>query len=82
MQSRQQHNRRAKALRKEDNMTRGFLLVDQAMNTVIIPIEDEDLNDWMKYKVDMSKVHEHKTLKDLDADVRAYLRGKYVEEEF
>lgn len=63
-------------------MTRGFLLIDQSMNTVIIPMDDEDLKDWMKYKVDMSKVHEHKTLKELDLDIRAYLRNKYVEEEF
>ena len=56
-------------------------MIDQQMNTTIIPVDDEDLKDWMKYKVDMSKVHEHKTLKELDADVRAYLHNKYVEEE-
>lgn len=58
-------------------MTKGFLLIDQKMNTVIIPWDDEDL----KYKLDMSKIHEHRTLKELDADVRAYLHNKYIEED-
>lgn len=62
-------------------MIKGFLLVDQLMNTVIIPMDDEDLKDWMKYKVNMAKVHQHKTLKELDADVRAYLKNRYEEEE-
>lgn len=61
-------------------MTRGFLLVDQSMNTVIVPMDDEDLKDWMKYKVNMAKVHEHRTVKELDADVRAYLKNRYEEE--
>lgn len=59
----------------------GFLLIDQAMNTTIIPMDSEDLKDWMKYKVDMSKVRKHKTLKELDVDVRAYLHKKYEEED-
>lgn len=61
-------------------MTKGFLIVDRSMNTVIVPMDDEDLKDWMKYKVNIAKVHEHKTLKELDADIRAYLRNKYEEE--
>lgn len=61
-------------------MTRGFLIIDRSMNTVIVPHDDDDLQDWMKYKIDMANVHEHKTLKELDSDVRAYLRGTYKEE--
>lgn len=61
-------------------MTKGFLLVDQSMNTVIVPMDDEDLKDWMKYKVNMAKVHKHRTLKELDADIRAYLKNRYEEE--
>lgn len=61
-------------------MTRGFLVVDQSMNTVIVPMDDEDLKEWMKYKIKIATVHEHKTLKELDADVRAYLKGTYKEE--
>lgn len=62
-------------------MTRGFLLIDQSMNTVIIPHEDEDLMDWMKHKVNMGNVHKHGTLKELDADVRAYLKNTYKEDD-
>lgn len=62
-------------------MTKGFLLMDQSMNTVIVPMDDEDLKDWMKHKVNMAKVHEHRTVKELDADVRAYLKNRYEEEE-
>jgi hypothetical protein len=62
-------------------MTKGFLLMDKSMNTVIVPMDDEDLIEWMKYKINLAKVHEHKTLKELDADVRAYLRDKYEEED-
>jgi hypothetical protein len=61
-------------------MTRGFLLIDQEMNTVIIPMNDEDLTEWMKTKVNMAQVHRHKTLKELDNDVRAYLRYTYKED--
>lgn len=61
-------------------MTKGFLLVDQSMNTVIVPMDDEDLKYWMKYKVNMAKVHEHRTVKELDADIRAYLKNRYEEE--
>lgn len=61
-------------------MTKGFLLVDQSMNTVIVPMDDEDLKDWMKYKVNLAKVHEHRTVKELDADIRAYLKNRYEEE--
>lgn len=62
-------------------MTKGFLLIDQSMNTVIIPMDSEDLKEWMKYKINMAKVHEHRTLKELDKDVRAYLTNRYEEEE-
>lgn len=61
-------------------MTRGFLIVDQQMNTVIVPHDDEDLMEWMKYKVNIKQVHQHKTLKELDADIRAYLKQEYKEE--
>jgi hypothetical protein len=62
-------------------MNKGFLLMDKSMNTVIVPMDDEDLIEWMKYKINLAKVHKHKTLKELDADVRAYMRDKYEEED-
>lgn len=63
-------------------MVKGFLLVDMDMNTVIVPQDDEDLQEWFKYKkIDLSKIHSHKTLKELDSDVRAYLKKVYEQEE-
>ena len=63
-------------------MVKGFLIVDMAMNTVIVPQDDEDLQEWFKYKkIDLSKIHAHKTLKELDSDVRAYLHNTYKDEE-
>ena len=62
-------------------MTRGFLLVDQQMNTIIIPQDDEDLVEFLRYKPDypsnIDKAHTHKTLKELDTDIRKYLKGQY-----
>ena len=59
-------------------MTKGFLLVDQQKNTIILPIDDPDLAEFFKYKkVALDQTHQHETLKDLDADVRAYLKGEY-----
>lgn len=60
-------------------MTKGFLLVDQSMNTIIVPYDD--FVDFFRYMVEREsvydKVHAHRTLKELDADVRKYLKGVY-----
>lgn len=61
-------------------MTKGLLLVDQQMNTIIIPWDDEDLQYAMKHKINIANAHQHKTLKELDKDVRAYINGTYEEE--
>lgn len=62
-------------------MTRGFLIVDPAMNTIILPMDDPDLVEFFRYKLgyprNLDKAHQHKTLKDLDKDIRAYLKGEY-----
>ena len=62
-------------------MTKGFLLIDQKKNTVIIPFDDEELNGLFKYRPDrprlLDSAHTHETMKELDADVRAYLKGEY-----
>lgn len=62
-------------------MTRGFLLMDQKMNTVIIPIDDPDLAEFFRYHRNRNNIldaaHVHNTLKELDADVRRYLKGEY-----
>lgn len=68
-------------LMKGGYMTKGFLLLDQCKNTIIIPYNDNDLIDFLRYKIDgqcaLAKAREHKTLKELDADVRKYLKGVY-----
>lgn len=62
-------------------MTRGFLLMDQKMNTIILPFDDPDFAELYRhrddYKKAMDAVHQHDTLKSLDADVRKYLKGDY-----
>lgn len=66
------------------NKTRGFLLIDQKMNTVVLPLDHEDLIEYLGYKPHRPEVlhtlREHTTLKQLDADVRAYIRDAYMEE--
>lgn len=66
-------------------MTKGFLIIDQQMNTLILPMDDPDLVEFLRYKPgfprNVDRAHTHKTLKELDADVRAYLKGTYMEED-
>lgn len=62
-------------------MTRGLLIVDQKMNTIIMPMDDPHLIDFFRhstgYPHNLDKAHPHDTLKALDKDVRAYLKGEY-----
>ncbi len=62
-------------------MTRGFLIVDPDMNTIILPMNDPDLVEFFRYKPgfpnNIDNAHRHDTIKALDKDVRAYLRGEY-----
>lgn len=62
-------------------MTRGFLLIDQQKNTVIIPVDDSDFVEFLRYKTNgpniLDNVRQHSTMKELDTDVRAYLKSEY-----
>lgn len=64
-------------------MIRAFLLIDQSMNTALIPYDDEDIVEWFRRKPgfpdNIEKVRIHDTIKSLDQDVRRYLRGTYEE---
>lgn len=64
-------------------MIRAFLLIDQSMNTALIPYDDEDIVEWFRRKPgfpdNVDKVRIHDTIKSLDQDVRRYLRGTYEE---
>ena len=62
-------------------MTRGFLLIDPKMNTLILPLDDPDLVEFMRnkpgYPKSIDRAHVHKTRKELNDDVKAYLKGEY-----
>lgn len=49
-------------------------MIDQNRNTVILPID----RIW-KSKDLVEHVKRHKTQKELDADIKAYLKGEYEE---
>ena len=55
-------------------MPEGFMLIDSKMNTVIIPYEEKELKKWMS-KVNKTKIHTHKTFKELGADVKAFIQS-------
>ena len=59
------------------NDVRGFLLIDQRMNTVIIPWDLEELIEALSKVKLHDSIKPHSGLKTLDADVRAYLKGCY-----
>lgn len=60
-------------------MNRGLFLIDGAKNTLFIPQEDLQYSDTIKKLTPYIK--QHKTLKELDADVRLYLKGEYYNNE-
>lgn len=64
-------------------MIRGFLLIDQDMNTALLPYDDEDLLEFFRrrpgFHKNVEKIRIHDTIKSLDQDVRRYLRGTYEE---
>lgn len=61
---------------------KGFLLLDQKGNTLLIPATDEWLHDFLRNSCgyqnrQLDKIKVHKTQKELFDDVRAYLKGWY-----
>lgn len=61
-------------------MKRGFLLIDQMKNTVIINGDDIDLYEFLDAapgEALMASVHQHETRRDLYADIGKYLDNKY-----
>ena len=63
-------------------MRRGFLFLDQEMNTVLVTVgskEMDDLCDYFKFSSARHRVKSHRTLKELDKDIRAYLKNTYLE---
>ena len=56
----------------------GFLVIDYGMNAYVF--NKEEFNELVDCKIDMSQVKQNKTLKDLDATVRRYLKGGDINE--
>ena len=64
---------------------RGFLLLDQEKNTVMIPAGDLDALldligiDRSTFRKRLCTVNQHKTKAELDRDISSYLKGEYWE---
>jgi len=64
---------------------KGFLLLDQSKNTVIIPVGDMDALldlvgiDRSTFRKRLCTVNQHKTKAELDRDISSYLKGEYWE---
>lgn len=57
-------------------MKKGFLLIDQQMNTYIV--STEEFSDLFEiHKIDGNEIHKHKRLGDLQKDIKAYLNSMY-----
>ncbi len=50
------------------------LIIDKEKNTTVIDLWDEEYRQIFKDKVDTSKIKKHKTLPELDKEVRKYLK--------
>ena len=63
-------------------MRHGFLILDQEMNTVLFTVGSEEMNDlcdYLKFSPARHRAKPHRTLKELDKDIRAYLKNTYLE---
>ncbi len=49
------------------------LIIDKEKNTVMVNLWDDEYKEIFKYKIDNSKIKAHKTIKELDKEVRDYL---------
>lgn len=61
---------------------KGFLLIDQKGNTLLIPANEEWLHDFLRNSCgyqnrQLDKIRTHKNQKELFDDIRAYLKGWY-----
>lgn len=63
-------------------MVKGLLLIDGNMNTIVLEGRWKEFNELsdLLTPANIKKVHRHSTLKELDQDVRAYLKCKYIQE--
>lgn len=67
---------------KEAKQTKGFLLIDAAYNTILIPMKSSDMEEVFGdlIKENLKYVKKHKKKSELDADIRAYFKCQYHNE--
>ena len=61
-------------------MKKGFLLIDQQKNTIILSPNDpeyKELTMWLLYTNLIKEVKQHKTKTELYLDVKKYLNNEY-----
>ena len=57
------------------------LIIDKDKNTVVLDLWDEEYRQIFKGKVDTKRIKVHKTLPELDKEVRDYLKMDIFKEE-
>lgn len=60
-------------------MRKGFLLIDAMKNSVLIPLDNEDLVEYMQHNGSMERVVRHSKKTELWDDISHYLNGTYKE---
>lgn len=65
----------------EQRLAKGFLLIDQKGNSILISANEEWLHEFLRYKGTdnrtLDRIRVHQTQKALFDDIRAYLKGWY-----
>lgn len=61
-------------------MTKGFLLIDGAKNSVLIPLKEVQFL-WESSAVNMDQVKTHATQAELFTDIKRYMKGEYENNE-
>jgi len=50
------------------------LIIDKDKNTIMINLLEEEYHNLFENKIDVNKIKKHKTLSELDKEVRDYLK--------
>ncbi len=50
------------------------LIIDKDKNTIMIDLLEEEYHKLFENKIDVNKIKKHKTLPELDKEVRKYLK--------
>lgn len=52
------------------------LIIDKDKNTIIVDLIEEEYKQVFSNKLDSKRIKRHKTIKELDSEVRGYLKEK------